>query len=287
MIAWPTTYRIQWLASSARDPTAIAPTCTTPIGYRPADRRTMLDFDRAEEKRWNVLTIALKPLSCLIAFVVGRGVAAARWRMCAATGDGDLRLWEGGNVVPAECDALKDQRVVVVCRPPSSHEYRHAGASRNIAQRVSELLVDNLKGADIVNPREVDNWVDETDWGDFKELAHAVHADKVVLHRAEQLRPLQRQDAVPRPGRRDGLGLRHEAEGQDGLGPPPGRRCFTRTTAASRLKTSRCSNSSTNSTTSWPVASPNTSTSTIRTTRLRARRDGESIGRRAIARPSS
>ena len=37
-----------------------------------------------------------------------------------------------------------------------------------------------MKDIDVVNPREVDNWVDESDWGDFKELAQAVHADKVV-----------------------------------------------------------------------------------------------------------
>jgi hypothetical protein len=91
-----------------------------------------------------------------------------------------IYVWEGGNWVPAECDALRNERVVVMCRPPSSHEYRHAGASRSIAQRVSELLVQNVKGIDVVNPREVDNWVDESDWGDFRELAEAVHADLVV-----------------------------------------------------------------------------------------------------------
>ena len=91
-----------------------------------------------------------------------------------------IYVWEGGNLAPAECDALKGERVVVMCKPPSSHEYRHAGASRSIAQRVSELLVKNVKDIDVVNPREVDNWVDESDWGDFRELAQAVHADKVV-----------------------------------------------------------------------------------------------------------
>jgi hypothetical protein len=89
-------------------------------------------------------------------------------------------LWEGGNMVPAECDALRGQRVVVMCKPPSTHDFRNAGASRNIAKRVSELLVEHVKSIDVVNPREVDNWVDESDWGDFRELAQAVHADKVV-----------------------------------------------------------------------------------------------------------
>ena len=87
---------------------------------------------------------------------------------------------QGGNMVPAEFDGLEDQRVVVVCRPPSSNEYRHAGASRAVSQKVSELLVDNVKDIDVVNPREVDNWLDESDWSDFKELAKAVNADKVV-----------------------------------------------------------------------------------------------------------
>jgi hypothetical protein len=104
-------------------------------------------------------------------------ISAAGCPALLATG---IYVWEGGNLVPAECEALKGQRVVVMCRPPSSHEYRHAGASRNISQRVSELLVENVKGIDVVNPREVDNWVDESDWGDFRELAEAVHADMVV-----------------------------------------------------------------------------------------------------------
>jgi len=91
-----------------------------------------------------------------------------------------IYVLQGGNMVPAECDALRGKRVVVMCRPPSSHEYRHAGASRAISQRVSELLVKNVKGIDVVNPREVDNWVDESDWGDFRELAEAVRADLVV-----------------------------------------------------------------------------------------------------------
>jgi hypothetical protein len=100
---------------------------------------------------------------------------------CPALMATGIYVWEGGNWAPAECDELKGKRVVVMCRPPSSHEYRHAGASRAVVQRVSELLVENVKGIDVVNPREVDNWVDESDWGDFRELAEAVRAD-MVLH---------------------------------------------------------------------------------------------------------
>ena len=62
-------------------------------------------------------------------------------------------LWEGGNLAPAECDALKSHRVVVLCKPPASNEYRNAGASRSIAKAVSELLVKHVKDIDVVNPR--------------------------------------------------------------------------------------------------------------------------------------
>lgn len=99
---------------------------------------------------------------------------------CPAVIATGMYVWQGGNTAPAECDALAGERVVVVCRPPSSHEYRHAGASRAISKRVSELLVENMDKVDVVNPREVDNWVDESDWGDFRELAQAVRADKVL-----------------------------------------------------------------------------------------------------------
>jgi len=83
-------------------------------------------------------------------------------------------------MVPPDFEGLEDQKVVVVCRPPSSNEYRHAGASRAVSQRVSELLVEHLKNVDVVPPREVDEWLDQSDWGDYKELGRAVRADKVV-----------------------------------------------------------------------------------------------------------
>jgi len=119
---------------------------------------------------------AVNRLAALL-LAAGLVLSASGCPALLATG---IYVWEGGNLVPAECDALVDQRVVVMCRPPSSHEYRHAGASREIAQKVSELLARNVKNIDVVNPREVDNWVDESDWGDFRELAKAVHADLVV-----------------------------------------------------------------------------------------------------------
>lgn len=91
-----------------------------------------------------------------------------------------IYLWQGGNVVPAECEALEDERVVVICRPPSSHEYRHAGAARTIGKRISTMLEANVDGIDVVSPQEVDNWVDEQDWDNFKDLGRAVKATRIV-----------------------------------------------------------------------------------------------------------
>jgi len=91
-----------------------------------------------------------------------------------------IYVFQGGNMIPAECDALEDQRVVVICRPPSSNEYRHAGAARTIGKRISKMLEINVDGIDVVSPREVDNWVDEQDWENYKDLGRAVKATRVV-----------------------------------------------------------------------------------------------------------
>ena len=115
-------------------------------------------------------------IRCALLLAVGRS-HGRRLRQLLATG---IYVWDGGNLAAGRVRCLEGQRVVVVCRPPASNEFRYAGASRGVAKRVSEKLVENVKGIDVVNPREVDNWVDESDWGDFRELAKAVNADKVV-----------------------------------------------------------------------------------------------------------
>jgi hypothetical protein len=91
-----------------------------------------------------------------------------------------IYMWQGGNVVDAECDVLEKERVVVLCRPPASYEYRNAGAARAIGARVSALLEKNVKGVEVVSPKEVDNWVDEQDWENFKDLGRSVKATRIV-----------------------------------------------------------------------------------------------------------
>ncbi len=98
-----------------------------------------------------------------------------------------IYVWRGGNVVPAECEALEKERVVVICRPPASYEYRNAGAARAIGARVSALLEQNVKGIEVVSPKEVDNWVDEQDWENFKDLGRSVKATRIVYIELDDL----------------------------------------------------------------------------------------------------
>ncbi len=82
-----------------------------------------------------------------------------------------IYFWQGGNLVDADFDGLKQQRVVVFCRPPSSSNFSHAGAARQITQRVSSLLAENVPKIDVVDPEEVDQWVDENDSDDYRRWA--------------------------------------------------------------------------------------------------------------------
>jgi hypothetical protein len=87
---------------------------------------------------------------------------------------------QGGNVVPAEFEGLNGKRVVVLCRPPASSDFRHASAPRSIARRVSQHISRNVKGVKVVDQKEVDNWIDTSGGEDFKDLGRAVNADMLV-----------------------------------------------------------------------------------------------------------
>jgi hypothetical protein len=91
-----------------------------------------------------------------------------------------IYMWNGGNVAPAQTNVLDEQRVVVLCRPPASYEFRNAGAARALGALVSSLLSEHVKKIDVVSPSEVDNWIDEQDWDNFKDLGHAVKATRIV-----------------------------------------------------------------------------------------------------------
>lgn len=92
-----------------------------------------------------------------------------------------MYMWQGGNLAPAACDVpLEEKRVVVFCRPPASQEFRHAGASRQIAMQVGQKIRENDKKIEVVSQRKVDQWIDMNDSNDFEQLGKAVNADFVI-----------------------------------------------------------------------------------------------------------
>ena len=72
----------------------------------------------------------------LVLALVGLGLASTTGCLHTLLATG-IYIWQGGNVVPAECEDLESERVVVICRPPASHEYRNAGASRAMTRASS------------------------------------------------------------------------------------------------------------------------------------------------------
>ena len=130
--------------------------------------------------------------------------------MPGAVGDGRLRL---GRRQPAARRVRSTQESTGRRDVPAARLERvqPCGHSRNLSQRVSEELVKRVKGIDVVNPRKVDEWVDESDWGDFRELAEAVRADMVVHIELDDFDLYKGTDAVPRSRGCDGQRLRHAA----------------------------------------------------------------------------
>jgi len=99
-------------------------------------------------------------------------------------------IWKGRNV-PAEYPGLEQKRVVVVCRPPSSLQYRYSGVERELARRVSALLHENVTEVDVVKQSEVENWQDQRDIEDYQAMAHRVieiDMHSFDLHNGPQLR---------------------------------------------------------------------------------------------------
>jgi len=84
-----------------------------------------------------------------------------------------------GNDVPAECKALRDKRVAVVCRPVVELQYRNARTDQDLAELVAVLLkkVPKIK---VVDQRKVAKWLDENTWEEYVEVGKAVGAEMVV-----------------------------------------------------------------------------------------------------------
>lgn len=99
---------------------------------------------------------------------------------CANWIAGAMWLVKGTNR-SAECNALKGQRVVVVCRPPAEMEFSDgAVGGKELAIAVGELLDKHVKKIEVVDYREVDEWTDEHTWQEYTEIGEALEADMIV-----------------------------------------------------------------------------------------------------------
>ena len=81
--------------------------------------------------------------------------------------------------VPAEFDGLNGKRVAVICRA-TSLEYAHPTVSRDLALRVGALLTKHGRKVEVIDERELADWVDKHDWHDYGEVGRALKADLVV-----------------------------------------------------------------------------------------------------------
>lgn len=150
--------------------------------YSPSKEPTKVDhaMDRPASRRSLVVTPRYATRLSLALVVCMLLPTAGCLHMLLATG---IYMFQGGNIKDAEYEGFKKKTVVVFCSQPVSQEFRHAGASRQISQRVSELLEQHLtkkQKIKVVPQRKVDAWIDENDSDDYLELAKAVKADMVL-----------------------------------------------------------------------------------------------------------
>ncbi|MGQ9574949.1 MAG: hypothetical protein ACUVUC_06490 [Thermoguttaceae bacterium] len=85
-----------------------------------------------------------------------------------------------GNDVPAECKALRDKRVAVVCRPVATLQFRNARADQDLAEQVGNLLRKHVPKIKVIDHRKVYQWLDENTWDEFTEVGRALGAEMVV-----------------------------------------------------------------------------------------------------------
>jgi hypothetical protein len=84
-----------------------------------------------------------------------------------------------GYDIPAECDGLKEKKVVVVCKPLTSLEFSSSGVDRALAEGICERLKAHVKKIQIIDPQKVAALIDKGK-DDYLEIGKALKADKVV-----------------------------------------------------------------------------------------------------------
>jgi hypothetical protein len=90
-----------------------------------------------------------------------------------------MYLFKGTDVDP-DFKELEGKKVVVVCKPLVSLQYRNANVNRELAQQITLLLQEKVPKIKMVDQRKIAKWTDENTWEEYPEVGKAMKADMVV-----------------------------------------------------------------------------------------------------------
>jgi len=79
-----------------------------------------------------------------------------------------------------EFNELKGKKTAVVCRPIVELQYSSSDAADRLAREVGVRIKQRVKKAVVVDGQKVEEWADEHDWEEFKEIGKALKTDYVV-----------------------------------------------------------------------------------------------------------
>jgi hypothetical protein len=86
------------------------------------------------------------------------------------------------NDIPAAFDGLHGKRVVVACRPVVELQFSDSNVPGELTAEIGKKIVGKEHGLkiDLVDQREVAQWMDENNWQKFTELGKAFQSDMVI-----------------------------------------------------------------------------------------------------------
>ena len=90
-----------------------------------------------------------------------------------------MYLFKGTDVDP-DFKELEGKKVVVVCKPVVSLQYRNANVNRELARQITLLLQEKVPKIKMVDQRKIAKWTDENTWEEYPEVGKAMKADMVV-----------------------------------------------------------------------------------------------------------
>ncbi len=86
-----------------------------------------------------------------------------------------------GSKTPAECKALEEKKVAIICVSKAS-TYGAGTEASLLARNVESLLKREVKDIKLIPQSEIENWVDNNGWNelDYRDVGRGVNAEIVV-----------------------------------------------------------------------------------------------------------